>query len=82
MTARGDEVADSEFDDDAAAAAMSPDPEIVHRRAELLPEERTVGSDDPEEQAEVVLEDSLARTEVPNAAPATHLERRSSEDTV
>ncbi len=56
--------------------------ELVERRAELLPEEATVGSDDPETQAQVILEDSHARTEVPNAAPTTHFERRSSEDTV
>ncbi|MDP9393862.1 MAG: hypothetical protein M3Q27_06190 [Actinomycetota bacterium] len=56
--------------------------ELVERRAELLPEEATVGSDDPEAQAQVILEDSHARTEIPNAAPTTHFERRSSEDTV
>ncbi|RJK95441.1 hypothetical protein [Vallicoccus soli] len=50
-------------------------------RASLLPEEGTVGSDDPQEQAEVVLEDSEARTEVPDAAPTTVLERRGSEET-
>ena len=35
----------------------------VESRAHLLPEEETAGSDDPEAQAEVILEDSDARTE-------------------
>lgn len=60
----------------------TPDPDAAHHRADLLPEELSVGSDDPEGQAEILLEDSLERTEVPNAAPTTHLERRTSEDTV
>jgi hypothetical protein len=38
-----------------------PDEELVHTRAELLPEELAVGSDDPEEQARIVLEDSEER---------------------
>jgi hypothetical protein len=37
----------------------------VERRAELLPEERAVGSDDPEEQARAILEESVERTEQP-----------------
>lgn len=53
----------------------------VESRSELLPEEGVVGSDDPEAQAAVILEDSEQRTEVPNAAPTTHLERRGSEET-
>jgi hypothetical protein len=43
----------------------SPDEDRVERRADLLPEEAAVGSDDPEEQAKAVLEDSDARTEHP-----------------
>jgi hypothetical protein len=57
-----------------------PDAERVHSRAELLPEERTAGSDDPEAQAAAVLADSDERTEVPGAAPDTVLEERTSED--
>jgi hypothetical protein len=56
------------------------DEERVRSRAELLPEERNAGSDDPRAQAEAVLADSDERTEVPNAAPDTVLERRSSDE--
>jgi hypothetical protein len=34
-------------------------------RAQLLPEEQAAGSDDPQLQAEVILEDSDERTEHP-----------------
>jgi hypothetical protein len=37
----------------------------VERRAELLPEELAAGSDNPEEQAEAILEESDERTEHP-----------------
>ena len=54
---------------------------LVSTRSELLPEEQTAGgSADPQAQAEVILADSEERTEVPNAAPTTHLERRGSTD--
>jgi hypothetical protein len=43
----------------------SPDDHRVQRRAKLLPEERTAGSADAEEQAAVILEDSDDRTEHP-----------------
>jgi hypothetical protein len=43
----------------------SPDEARVEGRADLLPEEEAAGSDDPEEQARAVLEDSDARTEHP-----------------
>ena len=42
-----------------------PDDEQVERRAALLPEERAVGSDDPEAQARAVLEESQERTDAP-----------------
>jgi hypothetical protein len=54
--------------------------ERVARRAELLPEEEAVGSEDPEAQATAILEDSEARTGSRDAAPYTHLEHRTSED--
>lgn len=38
----------------------------VARRAELLPEELAVGSDDPQAQAEVILEEAEERTEHPD----------------
>ncbi|MFP5254851.1 MAG: hypothetical protein ACLGI8_03265 [Acidimicrobiia bacterium] len=56
------------------------DDERVERRAELLPEEQRAGSDDPEAQAEAILEDSEARTFDRDAAPGTHLKQRTSED--
>jgi hypothetical protein len=61
---------------------MAPDDEQVRRRARLLPEERSAGSADPDAQAEAVLAESEIRTEVPGAAPDTHLEHRGSADTV
>lgn len=42
-----------------------PDEEHVETRADLLPEEKRAGSDDPHEQAEVILEESAERTEDP-----------------
>jgi hypothetical protein len=54
--------------------------ERVSSRAELLPEERAVGSDNAEAQAEAILADSEQRIASRDAAPGTHLEHRSSED--
>jgi hypothetical protein len=42
-----------------------PDDKRVHERAQLLPEELAAGSDNPQLQAEIVLEDSDERTEHP-----------------
>jgi hypothetical protein len=49
----------------------------IERRAELLPEEERVGSDDPEAQAAAILDESDARTDHPVAR-----EERTSEETV
>ncbi len=46
------------------------DPNRVAERADLLPEEAAVGSDDPAEQARIVLEDSDARTADPDRTKA------------
>ena len=46
----------------------SRDEDRIQSRAELLPEERAAGSDDPEEQAEAILEDSDERTDDPEGA--------------
>jgi hypothetical protein len=44
----------------------SPDEDRVESRGQhLLPEEQRAGSEDPERQAEVILEDSDERTEHP-----------------
>jgi len=59
----------------------SDDPRVAGR-AELLPEEKAVGSDDPMAQAEAIIEASDERTEDREAAPGTHQEHRRSEDTV
>jgi hypothetical protein len=42
-----------------------PDHQRVVERSDLLPEETTAGSDDPQRQAEVVLEDSDRRIAQP-----------------
>ncbi|HEY7009899.1 MAG TPA: hypothetical protein VH395_13205 [Jatrophihabitantaceae bacterium] len=42
-----------------------PDEQRIAERAELLPEEEAAGSDDPQRQAEVILEDSDRRTAEP-----------------
>jgi hypothetical protein len=42
-----------------------PDEDRVAERADLLPEEQAAGSDDPQHQAEVILEDSDRRTAEP-----------------
>jgi hypothetical protein len=39
----------------------------IQERAELLPEEATAGSDDPEAQAQAILEESDERTDHPQA---------------
>ncbi len=51
---------------------------IESRAAELLPEERAAGSDDPEAQAEAILADSRLR----EAGLDTAREHRTSEQTV
>lgn len=52
----------------------------MQHRAEQLVEEHAVGAADPQDQAAAILEESRERTEEPNAAPSTHLERRTSEE--
>ena len=55
------------------------DPRVANR-AELLPEEEAVGSDDPEAQAREILADSDERTADRNAAPGSVVEHRGSDD--
>lgn len=50
-------------------------------RAHLLPEERAVGSDDPQGQAEAILAESEERTEHPDPDDP-HAGRRRSQDTL
>jgi hypothetical protein len=54
-----------------------PERDVEARAHELLPEEQVAGSDDPEAQAEEILEESEERTLDPVAE-----ERRTSADTV
>ena len=54
--------ASPESSDDAVQGA---DEARIATRAELLPEERAAGSDDPEHQAAEILRDSEERTEHP-----------------
>jgi hypothetical protein len=57
------------------------DDRVGRRAADLLPEERATGSDDPQAQAEAILAESDEREEIPNAAPDSFHERRRSGDT-
>jgi hypothetical protein len=53
---------------------------VTNRAEELLPEERTAGSDDPQSQAEVILDESDDRQESRDEEPDEVVERRSSVD--
>ncbi len=57
-----------------------PDQQHVEQRAALLPEERAVGSADPQAQAEAVLAESQDRTEHPDPDASTQSGRRTSDD--
>ena len=52
----------------------------VADRAELLPEEEAVGSEDPEGQARAILEESDERTASRDAAPDSRVEHRTSDE--
>ena len=54
--------------------------ERISTRAELLPEEKVVGSDDPQAQAATILEDSDLRAADREAAPGKFVEHRTSEE--
>lgn len=58
------------------------DDRVQRRAADLLPEERAVGSADPQAQAEAILADSDVREADQEAAPDSFLEHRGSADTV
>jgi hypothetical protein len=55
--------------------------DVVHERAELLPEERAAGSADPQAQAEEILAESVDRTEHPDPDASSQSGRRTSADT-
>jgi hypothetical protein len=56
------------------------DDDRIHDRSELLPEELTAGSDDPNAQAEAVLEDSDDREAYRETTPDLRIEHRTSEE--
>ncbi|MCA2216809.1 hypothetical protein [Jidongwangia harbinensis] len=58
------------------------DDRVGQRAADLLPEERVTGSEDPKAQAEAILADSDAREADLEAAPDSFLEHRTSAQTV
>jgi hypothetical protein len=55
----------SAYGDRMTDSPQNPDPESVGERAHLLPEELAVGSENPHQQAEVILTESAERTEDP-----------------
>jgi hypothetical protein len=63
-------------------AIFMTDDRTGRRAADLLPEERVVGSADPEAQAEAILTDSDEREADVEAAPDSFLEHRSSGQTL
>ena len=58
------------------------DERVETRAANLLPEEERVGTEDPEAQAEQILEESDIRSLDRNAAPTSYVEHRTSDETV
>lgn len=48
----------------------TPDAKDIDTRAELLPEEKHAGSEDPHDQAEQILRESAERTEDPEGTGA------------
>jgi hypothetical protein len=56
------------------------DDRVARRAAGLTDPEQDAGSDDPEAQAEAILAESDERSRDRNAAPSTHLEKRTSDE--
>jgi hypothetical protein len=59
---------------------MTNDPRVEGRADELLPEEVAAGSDDPEAQAEAILEESDERQAEGSAASDAAVEHRTSDE--
>ncbi|HEX7168396.1 MAG TPA: hypothetical protein VF230_15555 [Acidimicrobiales bacterium] len=59
---------------------MTQDDRIASRAKNLRPEEEKAGSADPVAQAAAILEESDERQADRNAAPDTHLEKRTSDE--
>jgi len=58
------------------------DRRVARRAAEMTPEEEAAGSEDARAQAEIILEDSDARTRDRREAPDAIVEHRESSDVV
>jgi hypothetical protein len=61
---------------------MAMSDERIEGRAELTAEEKAVGSEDPEDQAREILEDSDERLEEGTATASSPVEHRTSDETV
>jgi hypothetical protein len=59
---------------------MSGERDRIAERAELTAEEKVAGSDAPERQAEVILEESEHRVETRGPDPGSSIEHRTSRD--
>ncbi|MFP5328238.1 MAG: dienelactone hydrolase family protein [Acidimicrobiia bacterium] len=70
------------FDEHVRGAPTVAEELAASRAAGAPPEEKVAGSDLAERQAEAILEESEERTFDRDAAPGTHLERRTSDETV
>lgn len=60
--------------------SQTPDEERIESRAELLPEERAAGSEDPHDQAEQILRESDERTAHPEETGAESVQTSSQEE--
>jgi hypothetical protein len=60
---------------------MGHDDRVNRRAADLLPEERAAGSDDPQAQAAAILRDSDERTAFRETTPDLRAEHRTSAET-
>lgn len=69
-------------DPDEQTADQQPGEQQRRERAQLLPEEQVVGSDDPQAQAEVILQESRERTEHPDPDDSAQSGRRRSDETL
>ena len=70
------------FDGYQVGMSESASDRVQERAAHLLPEEHVAGSDDPETQAEEILNDSDAREAFDESTPDLRIDHRQSTDTV
>ena len=77
-----DEPAGTGYRGSVSNAHDEPPADAVAERAELLPEELAAGSDDPQAQADEILQESAERTEHPDPDTSAQSGRRRSDETV